>query len=250
MKKTGIFKGFSSETVTFFSELKRNNDAGWFSARRETYDNHVVEPARRFIMAMGDLLKEHVPALIADPKVNKSLFRLHRDTRFSPDKTPFKTHLGIWLWEGEGPRMECPGFYFHLEPPNILLAAGMHVMADYLLDEFRQSVIHKNHGQRLEEAIEEVKAAGDYGIGEKRLSKVPRGYDKTHSRAEYLLYTGLDAAVEMPIPDELYGEKLPAFCLKYYLDMIPLHRWLCDMAERARARKGAAEMVRRSAVDI
>jgi len=250
MENTGTFKGFTKETVTFFSEIKGNNETGWFNGRREIYDIHVVEPARRFIMAMGDILKEHVPALIADPKINKSIFRLHRDTRFSPDKTPFKTHLGIWLWEGEGPRMECSGFYFHLEPPNILLAAGMHVYADYLLDEFRQSVIHREYGRRLEEAVEEVKASGDYEIGEKRLSNVPRGFDKAHSRADYLLYTGLDAAIEMPIPEELYREELPAFCLKYYLDMIPLHRWLCDMAERARARKGAADLIRRSAVDI
>lgn len=250
MKNISTFRGFTQETVTFFSELKHHNDAAWFNERRDIYDRHVIEPARHFILAVGDLLKPHLPELVADPRINKSVFRLHRDVRFSPDKTPFKTHLGIWLWEGEGPRMECPGFYFHLEPPNILLAGGLYIFADYLLEEYRHSVVHDKYGRAMEEAIEEVKASGNYQVGEKRLSKVPRAFDKTHPRAQYLLYTGLSAFIEMPIPTELYGEELPSFCVKYFLDMMPLHMWLRKMAERAKARKSAAEFTRRSAIDI
>ena len=117
------FAGFPKQALTFFRDLSQNNTKMWFDRHREVYEQQVLVPARDFIMAMGDKLKKIAPGVQADPRVNKSLFRLNRDIRFSHDKTPYKTHLGIWFWEGARPRMECSGFYFHLEPDKVMLGS-------------------------------------------------------------------------------------------------------------------------------
>jgi uncharacterized protein (TIGR02453 family) len=115
------FNGFPPEAVTFFQGLQNNNNKTWFEARKPDYQKFVLEPAQEFIEEMGVRLKQLSPGIHADPRVNRSIFRIYRDIRFSKNKTPYKTHLGIWMWEGEGAKFESSGYYFHLEPPNILL---------------------------------------------------------------------------------------------------------------------------------
>ena len=92
------FNGFSIEMVKFFQNLKNNNSKQWFEAHRHIYDNYVLQPARVFVVEMGKRLEKIVPAVNAIPKVNQSLFRINRDTRFSKDKRPYKTNIGIWFW--------------------------------------------------------------------------------------------------------------------------------------------------------
>ena len=107
------FKGFPRELVRFFNGLRKNNTKEWFQDHKQDYEDHVKQPSMEFVMAMGEKLKTVAPKIHAIPKVNQSLFRLNRDTRFSKDKRPYKANLGIWFWEGDRKRMECPGFYFH-----------------------------------------------------------------------------------------------------------------------------------------
>jgi len=94
----------------FFHRLTVNNSKEWFQEHREEYDNSILEPSRHFVMAMGERFIELSSGIVADPRVNRSLFRINRDTRFSKDKSPYKNHLGILFWEGERPKMENSGF--------------------------------------------------------------------------------------------------------------------------------------------
>ena len=134
------FAGFDKKTARFFNQLGKNNDKAWFDRHRPDYDNHVMAPARDFVVAMGEKLRAKFKGIQAEPKVNKSIFRINRDTRFSKDKSPYKTHLGLWMWEGDAPRMECSGFYFHFEPPNLLLGVGIYRFSKPLLEAYRHSV--------------------------------------------------------------------------------------------------------------
>jgi uncharacterized protein (DUF2461 family) len=77
------FLGFSPETLVFYSELAINNNKAWFDAYRKDYDNCVLEPSREFVIAIGERLRELAPKVMADPRINKSIFRIYRDTRFS-----------------------------------------------------------------------------------------------------------------------------------------------------------------------
>ena len=106
------FNGFPKETVKFLKNLAKNHKRDWFNEHKGDFDAYVTEPARGFVDAMGTRLMEIAPGIIAEPRVNGSIFRIYRDTRFSKDKTPYKTHLGIFMWEGEGPKKSLMKFPF------------------------------------------------------------------------------------------------------------------------------------------
>ena len=106
-----IFDGFSHDTVAFFEALQENNNKEWFNENKTNFERNVLEPARGFVVALGQRLKEKISQdIIADPRTDKSIFRLYRDTRFSKNKSPYKTHMGIFFWEGERKKLENPGF--------------------------------------------------------------------------------------------------------------------------------------------
>jgi uncharacterized protein (TIGR02453 family) len=186
MTSSPTFSGFPKQALSFFRELGQHNTKTWLDQHKEMYEQQVMVPARDFIMDLGLRLKKIAPGVQADPRVNKSLFRLNRDIRFSHDKTPYKTHLGIWLWEGIWPRMECSGFYFHLEAPRLMLGVGLYAFPKDLLETYRQSVVHPLHGPALNKAIAVVKKYKDCFIGEPHFKKTPRGYDAQHPNAGYL----------------------------------------------------------------
>jgi uncharacterized protein (TIGR02453 family) len=226
------FNGFPKETVKFYNGLKKNNSKKWFETHREDYDNFVLNPAREFVTAMGEKLKKLAPGVHAEPKINKSIFKIHRDVRFSKDKTPFKTHLGLWFWDGVLPRMECPGFYFHLEPPNMMMGVGLYMFPKEHLDVYRQSITDDKNGTQLVRVVKKITAGDKYQLGGRRGKKVPRGFDPDHNRADYLLYQGLYVGFTEKIPDVFYTPKLVDYCLGHYKKMAPLHYWLYDMVER------------------
>jgi uncharacterized protein (TIGR02453 family) len=226
------FTGFPERTVTFLADLAVNNKKTWFDAHKEDFNRFVIDPARAFTEAMGERLTSIAPGIIAEPRVNGSIFRIYRDTRFSKDKTPYKTHLGIFMWEGEGPKMECPGFYFHLEPPNLMMGAGIHIFSKPLMEEFRRSVVHPKHGHDL--AIAATNVSKLFDIGGRHYKRVPAGYDKDSPYAPFLLFNGLTAWVEEPIPPILHTSMIVDHCYRVFEKMAPVHNWLRDMAKRAR----------------
>ncbi len=221
------FRGFSGEMITFFESLKKNNRKEWFDAHRKEYEQFVMEPARAFVLDMGEKLQTIAPGIRAVPKVNQSLFRINRDTRFSKDKRPYKTNLGIWFWEGKRKRMECPGFYFHVADGKLMLGCGMYRFSPELLRSYREEVVHKNHGKKLANVVSRVSGKG-YVIGVKHYKKVPRGFDAGHERTELLLYNGLTAMMEQEIPSELFSPAIIDHAFLGFKDMLPIHEWLRD----------------------
>jgi uncharacterized protein (TIGR02453 family) len=228
------FNGFFKETVTFFENLKKNNTKKWFEAHKQDYETFVMKPARAFVMAMGKKLRTHVPDIVAVPKVNKSLFRINRDTRFSPDKSPYKTNIGIFFWEGNRPRMECSGFYFHLEPPILMLGGGLYMFPKYLFDTYRNSVVHAKHGKELAQIVAKIEKKKVFEIGGKHYKRIPSGFDPAHPSAGLLLHNGLYVGVESPIPEEFYSGKLVDYCWIRFQPLLPLHSWLVAMTRRYR----------------
>src|SRR5215212_12031343 len=113
---------FSAALFTFLRELKANNRRDWFQANKARYEEDVKEPALAFIEDIGHRLPEVAPHLVAD---TKSLFRIHRDTRFAKDKTPYKTHVGIYFRHARAAEADTPGLYLHLEPGHVFLGAGI-----------------------------------------------------------------------------------------------------------------------------
>ncbi len=229
MSEISDFKGFSKETVNFFVNLKKNNSKTWFDTHKKDYEAYVLKPSKAFVEAMGAGLKEITPGVMAVPKMNKSLFRIYRDTRFSADKSPYKTHMGIFFWEGSRPRMECSGFYFHLEPPNLLLGVGVYMFPRRLLDRYRRMVVDPEYGEELSTIIKSISKIKGCQLGGKHYKRIPSGFDLSHPNAQLLLHNGLYAGVEAEIPDEMYSSKLLDYCLQIYRPLAPLHRWLVSI---------------------
>jgi uncharacterized protein (TIGR02453 family) len=234
MSDKSAFPGFPRACPAFFRELQRNNNRVWFEAHRDEYERVVLDPARAFVVAMGARLERIAPGVQADPRVDRSIFRIFRDTRFSPDKTPYKTNLGLWFWDGDGARTGCSGFYFHVEPGNFFLGVGIYMIPPDLLDPYREAVVDPRHGKTLRRAIRDCLRVPGCEIGGRHYKRVPRGYDPEHPNAELLLHTGLYAGTSMGPPRELYTPRILDLCEERYAALMPLHRWLRAMIARAR----------------
>ena len=128
---------FPDSTINFLKSLSRNNNKDWFNKNRERFDFEFLQPAIQFVVDMGEKLTSIAPNINAIPKIDKSIFRLHRDVRFSKNKAPFKNNLGLYFWEGRGKKMECSGYYFHIEPKLFFLGAGMYVFTKDQLKKYR-----------------------------------------------------------------------------------------------------------------
>ena len=174
---------------------------------------------------MGDALRGKVPGINADPRTDRSIFRIHRDVRFSKDKSPYKPNLGVILWDGPGAKMESSGFYLHLEPPEFYLGCGYYMFSKESLAAYRELVTHPKAGPALLRAVKLVEKRG-YSIGGEKTKRVPRGFDPAHPRAELLKHKGLYAGIEMKPPAELHGPELVGFCRDHFQALLPLHRQL------------------------
>jgi uncharacterized protein (TIGR02453 family) len=223
------FPGFPKRTIAFLHDLAAHNDRAWFAAHKAEYEAAVMEPARAFVLAMGERLRRLTPGIKAEPRTDGSLFRIFRDTRFSPDKSPFKTNLGILFWEGGGSRMENPGYYFHLEPPTLMLGGGLYIIPRTLLERYRRTVADPEYGPELAAIVKKLKARPGFTIGGEHYKRVPAGYDADPVAAGLLRHSGLYAGCEVPVPAELHSPALVDYCLKRFKPMEPLHRWMVDM---------------------
>ena len=219
------FRGFPKELIMFFENLKKNNSKDWFEKNRKDYEQFVMHPAREFVEEMGERLRDIAPAIHAIPKINKSLFKINRDVRFSKDKSPYKTFMGIWLWDGDRKRMECSGFYLHVENNMVMIGVGIKMFPKPLLDIYRRAVVDKKSGTELRRIVKKVSDKG-YLVDGKHYKKVPQGYDAEHPNAEFLLYDGLTARIEETIPKAFFSDAIIDYAYSHYRIMLPIHQWL------------------------
>lgn len=222
-----ISMGFTTESLKFFSDLEKNNSREWFDKNRSIFENEVLIPAKAFVNEMGQRLETIAPDIIADARTDKSIFRIHRDIRFSKDKRPYKTHLGIYFWEGKKKKLENPGFYFQFDKDSIFLGVGRHVFSSDSLKSYREAVVDPVKGKDLIKAVNDVtKKDSKYILGWKEYKQIPRGYDKNHPNSDYLLYGGLGFQYRSKIPEEFYSVYLLDYTYKIFEDMSPIHVWL------------------------
>ncbi len=220
------FQGFPKKLPYFLSRLANNNTVAWFSAHKEDYETFVKHPSQEFVCAMGEAIQDFCPGINAIPRVNKSLFRINRDIRFSADKSPYKTNLGILFWEGPGKRMESSGFYFHLEGDMMMLGCGLYIFPKPVMQKFRETVMDKKKGKELQKITEDLVSKG-YGMATKHYKKIPKEFSPVSDfEKEFLLYNGLSTYIEFPIPDILFSSEIIEFTMSHFKKMNPLHRWI------------------------
>ena len=219
------FNGFTTETVRFFEELKVNNSKEWFERNRQIYEDHVKQKAIEFVIAMGTVLQQEISKNITfEPRINKSIFRLNKDTRFSQDKSPYKSHLGILFWEGERKKLENSGFYFHLEPPKIMMGAGLYMLPKQLMQSYRERVAAGESGKAIKKIVENIKQP-PYSVGGSHYKRIPRGYDESSMNTDLLRHNGLWGEFNAEIPEVLFSADLLPYCLEKFKYMAGIHHW-------------------------
>lgn len=227
VQKNSNFEGFSAETVFFLKNLKENNNREWFLARKKDYSRKVLQPAAIFVAEMGEMLQKISPGVQADPKVNRSICRINRDTRFANVQEPYRTFLGIWFWEGIRKTKDSPGYYFELRPEQLFLSAGIQVFSRKAQHLFRKGVVDSKSGTELAKIINKIKENPDYRINEAYYKNIPEGYRVNDERQKELIrFNSLLVSTEMSIPPELYNRNLLKLVFNIYKDWSPLYNWL------------------------
>ncbi len=221
------FTGFPADALTFLADLAEHNDRAWFSANRERYEASLLGPEKAFIDALGDVFATVDPRVRCEPRVDRSIFRINRDTRFSNDKSPYKTHADVWLWMGKD-RKHSPGYFVRIVPEGIWVGGGAHFMEAEQLARLRAAIDDGRKGSQLEHLMRELEAAG-YEIGGKTRKRVPAGFSADHPRADLLLYTAVDAiTVASPVPAEFYDASFVDWCVERFAPVSGLVDWLVD----------------------
>ena len=228
------FQGIPHEGLHFLQSLAQNNNRDWFEAHKADYTRHVLEPSQALVAALGARLQEISPNICYDLRTNGSgsLMRIHRDTRFSPDKTPYKTHMTMMFWEGDGKKTEHPGFGLRFDASGGGLMVGMFHFSKPMLATYREAVLDDKLGKALVAAVEKVKAAGDYTVGGEHYKRVPRGLDADHARADWLRYAGLHAYSDALSAEVLSSPQLVETCYQHFARMTPIQQWLVKIASK------------------
>ncbi len=170
------FKGFGPATVGFLKELGANNNREWFQANKHRYEAEVLTPALDFIGAMGAELEGFAPHFTALPKrLGGSLMRVYRDVRFSRNKVPYKTNIGIQFRHEQGKDVHAPGYYLHIESTRCFFAAGMWRPAPEALLAIRNRIAEKPAAWRR--MLEDREFNDAFRLGGEALKRPPRGFD-------------------------------------------------------------------------
>ncbi len=176
---------FSPELFRFLRDLKNNNEKAWFEANKERYAAEVRDPVLRFIADFSPRLKKISAQYLADPRpVGGSLMRPYRDTRFSTDKSPYKTMTGALFRHQKGKAVPAPAFMIHLEPGNCFAGIGLHHPDPQTLARVRQSIVGDPRGWKT--AISGKAFTATCAFMGESLKRPPKGFDPDHPCIEDL----------------------------------------------------------------
>lgn len=219
---------FSKATFDFLGQLAANNNKAWFEQNKDRYETLVRDPALDFIEAMGPLLYTFAPHFNAIPrKVGGSLMRVYRDTRFSADKTPFKTNIGIQFRHALGKDVHAPGFYVHIANDECFLGVGCWQPDPPTLGRIRDYIVQKPAAWFA--ALDSLTAAQWQPWGD-RLTRPPRGYAADHPAIEDLKrkhFVGLAPLTEAQVT----GPDFTELAAQRFAQAAPFMRTLCEALE-------------------
>ena len=175
----------SPELFQFLRELRENKNRDWFLANKKRYKYHIRQPLLSFIVDFGVHLSKISQHYLADPRpMGGSLFRIYRDVRFSKDKSPYKTYVGIHFRHERAKGVHAPGFYLHLEPGSVFGGVGIWHPDANTLTKIRDAIVDDPSGWK--QAVSNEEFSSIYKLDGDSLKRAPRGYDPEHPLIEDL----------------------------------------------------------------
>jgi uncharacterized protein (TIGR02453 family) len=213
---------FSPDALRFLRALKRNNRRDWFQPRKEQYDVLVRASMLAIVDQLAVDMRAVAPEIVVDVKT--AVYRIYRDTRFSEDKTPYKTHIAAsFPWRGL-PKHEGAGLYFHIAPTEVWMGGGMYAPPMPMLQAVREHIA--TNVNRLRSIVESAAFRRTIGpLDGERLQRVPRGFPNDHPAAEYLRYRQFLAGTEQP-GDFAASPRFYPTLLNTFRVVVPLVRFL------------------------
>ena len=231
------FRGFSPEAIQFLVELAANNDRAWFQPRKAEYEALLKEPMEAMIAALAERLEARGVPMLADPK--RSPFRIYRATRFSKDKSPYKTHLGAsfpWIEAAPGAeaggghdeRAHGNGGYFHLQPGEMYAGGGMWMMDKPRIDAFRAAV--RDDPARVKAGLEDPGFTRWWGEvrPHEELKRVPPGFPQDHPQAHMFRWKDVVFGRRLA-DDDVLSPDLPDRLAEGYAAAAPVFRFLSTL---------------------
>ncbi len=221
---------FTAASLRFLRGLAGNNKKPWFEAHRDDYETNIRVPMRALIEEMDVRFARFAPELTGDPK--RSMFRINRDIRFSKDKSPYKTHAACWFRHsaadhrvGGDAEAGSAGLYFHLQPRQSFVGAGIWMPPRPALDKIRDAIADDPRG--FGRIIKRPAARRRYGglDDEAMLKRMPRGFSDGHPAAEWLRYQSFTIGRQLS-DREVLSPRLAEGLERDFRLMLPLVRWL------------------------
>ncbi len=213
-----MFEGFSKEAIKFLKDLKANNNREWFTEHKKVYETEVKGPAQHFCDEMSTALQK----LTGAPHGSK-VFRIHRDVRFSKDKTPYNAHLHISFFPVEGAD-HPPHWFFGLDPTSLTVGVGNFMFEKGRLESFRRRVDGKE-GATLAKTLAKLEKGG-VRLGRIDLKRVPAPYDKDHPQGDLLRRKGLSAWVDFKDTKPATSKDVIKTCAASFKKIKPVYDWL------------------------
>lgn len=194
------YVGFTPATIGFLCELEANNNREWFNRNKDRYEKDVLDVALDFIQSMQDPLQEVAPHFTAIPRrVGGSLMRVYRDTRFSRDKTPYKTNVGIQFRHEQAKDVHSPGYYVHVEPDEVFVGVGLWRPPSDALARIRERISDESEEWRA--AVSGRPFRNHFRLRGESLKRSPRGFRPDHPMIEDLRRKDFIAVREMSVED-------------------------------------------------
>lgn len=218
------FTGFSNKTYEFLAGLTHNNERAWFEAHRADYETHVVAPALALIADLDGVVRAISPHYRGVPKkIGGSLMRIYRDTRFSRDKTPYKTNVGIQLRHEAAGDIHAPGYYIHLSLEETFVGVGTWRPEPDDLKAIRQRIAAKT--REYSAALEAGAGVGLTPSGES-VTRMPRDFDAGHELAAEIRRKDFLLGADLP-PDLYMGPELVTTLTAKFQAATPYMQFLC-----------------------
>lgn len=191
---------FYPETVRFLEQLSTNNNRDWFKEHKSRYEEDVLDVALRFIQSMQDPLADIAPHFVASPtRVGGSLMRVYRDTRFSKNKTPYKTNIGIQFRHEQARDVHAPGYYVHIAPDQVFVGVGMWRPDSDPLRGIRERIATKP--TEWERVRKDRAFKRHFELGGDTLKRPPRGFAKDHQWIDDIKRKSFIAVRELTVED-------------------------------------------------
>lgn len=228
---------FSPALFQFLADLDANNDRAWFEANKDRFERDVKAPSMRFIEGFAAPLREISPHFRAIAKSQGgSMFRIHRDTRFSSDKRPYKNNIGLHFRHEAGKDAHTPGYYLHIQPPNVhswdgvesgcFAGFGLWMPDPDTLARIRGAIVERP--ERWTEVKGAMAAAGlPITHDESSLKRPPRGYPEDHPHLDDLRMKSFAVSRPMTEAEILAPDLLDRFAATCKAGS-PLVAFLCE----------------------